>query len=82
MALRLAVVVSQAPGLGGTPSSWPPLDSGGKGLGGSILGDVEVTEPPGQGGDHPRPLRMVDAGNLILEIDHAVVLVMEWPGRA
>ena len=29
----------------------PPLHRGGEGLGGGILGDVEVTEPPGQGGD-------------------------------
>ena len=55
MALRLAVVVSQARGWGYAVGR-PPLDRGRERLGRRLLGDVEVTETPGQGGDDPRPL--------------------------
>jgi hypothetical protein len=48
MALRLAVVVSQAPGVGGYAVGRPPHDGGRERLGRRLLGDVEVTETPGQ----------------------------------
>ena len=46
MALRLAVVVSQAPDWG-HPVGRPPLDGDRERLGRRLLGDVEVTETPG-----------------------------------
>jgi hypothetical protein len=54
MALRLAVVVGQAPSWGNTFGQ-SPLDGGRERLGRHFLGDVEVTEPPGQDGDHSGP---------------------------
>src|SRR6185295_11647436 len=39
-----------------------------------LLGDIEVTETPGQGGDHPRPLRVVGPGDRLLDVVH-------WNGR-
>src|SRR5215831_10684601 len=59
MALRFAVVVSQAPGLGGTPSD-----------GRRLLRDVQITETPGQGRDHPRPLLVVGPGDRHLDVAH------------
>src|SRR4029079_15465123 len=41
----------------------PPLDGGRERLGRGLLGDVEVTEAPGEGGDDPCPLLVVDAGD-------------------
>src|ERR1700691_4140180 len=38
------------------------------------LGEVEITEPPGQGGDHPRPFLVVDPGDRLLDVTH-------WNGR-
>ena len=58
MALRQAAVVSQPPGLGGTPSAGP-RDSGPERLGRRLLGNVEIAETPRQGRDHPRPLLAV-----------------------
>ena len=71
MALRLAVVVSQPPGLGGTPSAGHRSDGGRERLGRRLLGDVEVAEAPGQGGDHPRPLLVVGAGDRLPNVDRA-----------
>jgi hypothetical protein len=47
MALCLAVVVSQAPGLGGTPSTGH-RSANRERLGCRLFGDVEVTETPRQ----------------------------------
>ena len=71
MALRLAVVVSQPPGLGGDAVGWPPLDGGRERLGRRLLGEVKVTEAPGQGGDYPRPLLLVGPGERLPDADRA-----------
>ncbi len=70
MASRLAVVVSQAPGLGRYAVGRPPFDGGGERLGGRLLGDVKVTETPGQGGDHPGPLLVMGKGDRLPHIRH------------
>src|ERR671910_3897401 len=49
----------------------PPLDGGRERLGRRLLGDVEVTETPGQGGDHPRPLLVVGQGDRLPDVDQA-----------
>src|SRR5262249_24687183 len=54
----------------------PPLDGGRKRVGRSFLGDVEVTEKPGQGGDPPRPFPVGGPG----ERPHGVDLA-HWNGR-
>src|SRR6202044_446706 len=36
-----------------------------------LLGDVEVTETPGQGGDHPRPLLVMGPGDRFPDVDLA-----------
>ena len=59
MALRLAVVVSQAPGLGGYAVGQPPLDGGRERLGHRLFGDVY---PPGLAvdrADHGQSRRLV-----------------------
>ena len=56
MALRVAVVVEPAAGVGRDAVGVPALDGGRERLGCGLLGDVEVTEAPGQGRDDPRPL--------------------------
>ena len=71
MALRFAVVVSHAPGLRGHAVGRPPLDGGRERLGRRLLGNVEVTETPGQGGDHPRPLLVVGPGDRLPDVDLA-----------
>src|SRR5260370_26494653 len=71
MALRLAVVVSQASGVGGHAVGRPPADGGRERLGRRLLSDVEITETPGQDGDHPRPLLMVGLGDRRPDVDHA-----------
>ena len=48
----------------------PPLDGGRERLGRRLLGDVEVAEAPGQGGDHPRPLLVVGPGDRLADVDH------------
>ncbi len=53
MALRLAVVVNQAPGLGGNAVGRPSTNRHCKRFGARFLGDVEVTEAPGQRSDNP-----------------------------
>src|SRR5918993_529015 len=58
-------------GCGGYAVDRPPLDGGRERLGRRLLGDVEVTEPPGQGGDHPRPLLVVGLGDRLPDVDHA-----------
>ena len=70
MALRLAVVISQAPGLGGTPRG-PPPDRGRERLSRRLLGDIEVTETPGQGGGRSRPLLTVGPGDRLPDAGHA-----------
>src|SRR5262249_22580753 len=50
-------------GVGGYAVGRPPFNSGRERLGRRLLGDVEVTETPGQGGDHPGPLLVVRLGN-------------------
>src|SRR5215472_12035508 len=50
-------------GIGGYAVGRPPLNGGRERLGRRLLGDVEVTETPGQGGDHPGPLLVVRLGN-------------------
>jgi hypothetical protein len=52
---RLAVVVSQAPGLGRYAVGRPPFDGGGERLGGRLLGDVKVTENARSGWRPPGP---------------------------
>src|SRR5262244_1472134 len=49
----------------------PPLNSGRERLGRRLLGDVEVTETPGQGGDHPGPLLVVRLGDPLPDVGHA-----------
>src|SRR4029453_3257079 len=39
-------------------------------LGRRLLGDVEVTETPGQGSDHPRPLLVLSLGDRLPDDDH------------
>src|SRR5262249_47451776 len=58
------------PGVGRDTVGRPPLDSGRERLGCGLLGDVEVAEASGQGGDHPRPLLVVDPGDRRLDIAH------------
>ena len=58
-------------GVGGYAVGRPPLDGGRERLGRRLLGDVEVTETPGQGGDHPRPLLVVGLGDRLPDVDHA-----------
>ena len=69
MALRLAVVVSQRAGVRRDAVGRPALGGGRERLGGRLLGDVEVTEPPGQGRDHPRPLLVVGLGDRLPDVD-------------
>src|SRR5919205_2913532 len=56
-------------GVGGHAVGRPPLDGGRERLGGRLLGDVEVTETPGQGGDHPGPLLVVGPGDRLVDVD-------------
>ena len=70
MALRLAVVVSQAPGLGYAVDR-PTCDGGRERLGRRLLGDVEVTETSGQGGDHLGPFLVVGLGDRLPGVDLA-----------
>src|SRR4029453_18065997 len=58
-------------GVGGYAVGRPPPDGGRERLGRRVLGDVEVTEAPGQRGDHPRPLLVVRAGDRLPDLDHA-----------
>src|SRR6266542_895005 len=58
-------------GVGGYAVGRPSLDGGRERLGRRLLGDVEVTEMPGQGGDHPRPLLVVGLGDRLPDVDHA-----------
>ena len=58
-------------GVGGYAVGRPPLDGGRERLGRRLLGDVEVTETPGQGGDHPGPLLVVGLGDRLPDVDHA-----------
>src|SRR5690606_7654619 len=45
----------------------PAFDGGRERLGGGILRRVEVTETPGQGGDHPGPILAVSLGDRLLD---------------
>ena len=72
MALRLAVVVSQAPGLGGMPSTGQRASADRERLRRGLLGDVEVAEPPGQGGDQPGPLLVVGLRDRLPDVDGAL----------
>src|SRR6266536_1117556 len=56
-------------GVGGYAVGRPPLDGGRERLGRRLLGDVEVTETPGQGGDHRRPLLVVGLGDRLPHVD-------------
>ncbi len=47
----------------------PPLDCGRERLGRRLLGDVEIAETPGQGGDHPGPLLAVSLGDRLMDVD-------------
>src|SRR4029453_14946399 len=58
-------------GIGRYAVGRPPFDGGGERLGRRLLRDVEVTESPGQGGDHPRPLLVVRLGDRLPDVDHA-----------
>src|SRR6266536_4411616 len=58
-------------GVGGYAVGRPSLDGGRERLGRRLLDDVEVTEMPGQGGDHPRPLLVVGLGDRLPDVDHA-----------
>jgi hypothetical protein len=68
MALRWAVVVSQAPGLGGTPSTGHRSTGGRERLGGRLLGYVEVAKAPGHRGDNPRPLLLMGVGDRLHDV--------------
>src|SRR5262249_60440489 len=48
-----------------------PPDGGRERPGCRLLGDVEVTETPGQGGDRPRPLLVVGLGDRLPDVDDA-----------
>ena len=61
-------------GVRGDAVGRPALDGGRERLGSRLLGDVEVTEPPGQGGDHPRPLLVVRLGDRLPDVGHALLL--------
>jgi hypothetical protein len=66
-------------GGGGQPSArvrgyavgGPPFDRGRERFGRRLLGNVEITETPGQGGDHPRPLGVVGLGDRLPDVDRA-----------
>src|SRR6185369_268752 len=58
-------------GVGGYAVGRPPRDRGGERVRRRLFGDVEVTEPPGQRGDHPCPLVVVGLGDRLLDIGHA-----------
>src|SRR5215212_9193155 len=49
----------------------PPLNRGRERFRRRVLGDVEVTETPSQGGDHPRPLLTVGPGDHLPDVDPA-----------
>src|SRR5215467_12695404 len=59
-------------GVGGYAVGRPAQDGGRERLGRRLFGDVEVTETSGQGGNHPRPLRMVSLGDRLPYVVHAV----------
>ena len=67
----LAVRSGRQPGAGvrGHTVGRPSLGGRREGLRRRLLGDVEVTEPPGQGGDHPRPLLVVGLGDRLPDVD-------------
>src|SRR5207253_7755525 len=69
---RLAVGGGGQPGagVGGYAVGRPPLHGGRERLGRRFLGDVEVTETPGQGGDHPGPLLVVGPGDRLPDVAH------------
>ena len=78
-----AVVVSQPPGLGGTPSTRPPLDRGEQRLAGRLLGDVDVAEAADQRGDDPAVLLAVDPLDRGLEsVESIRRQARARPGRA
>src|SRR4029077_18710053 len=58
-------------GAGGHAVGRPPLDGGRERLGRRLFGDVEITEAPGQGGDHPGPLLAVRLGDRLTDVGHA-----------
>ncbi len=58
-------------GVGGHAVGRPALDGGRKRLGRRLFGDVEISETPGQGGDHPGPLLVVCPGDHLSGVDHA-----------
>ena len=58
-------------GVGRYAVDGPPLHGAGERLGRRLLGDVEVAEAPGQGGDQPRPLLVVRAGDRRPDVRHA-----------
>src|SRR5262249_38056657 len=57
-------------GVGRHAVGGPARDGGRERLGRRLLGDVEVAEPPGQGGNHARPLLVVGAGDRLTDFDH------------
>ena len=56
MARRLAVAISHAPGLSGTPVARPLLERGDQRVLGQLLGQADVAHDPRQPGDEPRRL--------------------------
>src|SRR5262249_26092268 len=70
---RLAVGGGGQPGagVGRHAVGRPPLDGGRERLRRRLLGDVEVTETPRQGGDHPGPLRVGRLGDRRPDVDRA-----------
>src|SRR6185437_14667736 len=69
----LAVRGGGQPGtrIGGHAAGRPPPDRSGERLGGRLLGDVEVTETPGQGRNHPGPLLAVGPADRRRGVGHA-----------
>ena len=58
----------------------PTGDGGRERLGRGLLGDVEVAEPPGQVGDHPRPVLVVGLGDRLPDVDHVLPIPVTRSG--
>jgi hypothetical protein len=68
-------------GVGGHAVGRPPLDGDRERLGRRLLCDVEVTETPGQGGDHPGRLRERGIAATIPERNDQIAHRRKKPGR-
>ena len=57
MARCLAVAISQAPGLSGTPELWPLFERGDERVLGKFFGHADIAHDSRQAGDEPWPTR-------------------------